>query len=483
MAALSTSLLMPRPVVEGIPALPGLPVLGNLLAFRRDRLGVQDDAARLAPIARITLGYIPVYVVTCADLAHAVLVDHAASFHKSAAMQFLRPVLGDGLLSAEGETHKRHRKLLAPAFAPRRLAAYGEVMVGQTREQIAKLSPRARFDPRDATRGGVNGPASPGRSPVDGNVSPLLIDLAAEMMEMTLAIAGRTLFGVDVRRDASTVAHALELAMRSMVEGTTSPLQLGYQWPLPRHLRMRRAVKMLDDVVYRLIAEGRRRGTDRGDVLSILLLARDDDGAALTDREVRDEVMTLLLAGHETTANTLTWTWYELGRNPAALARLEAEVSRVAGTRPVTTADLPELPWTAAVIDEAMRLHPPAYMIGREVVRDVEIGGFELPASSVVDVYIRGIHRRADYYPAPLAFQPERMLPDAKKARPRHHYLPFGAGPRVCIGAHFALMEAQLALATMVQQARIRPLRAVVAPEPLVTLRPRGGMPALVERC
>jgi cytochrome P450 len=453
MAALSTSLLMPRPVVEGIPALPGLPVLGNLLAFRRDRLGVQDDAARLAPFTRVTLAYIPVYVVTCADLAHAVLVDHAASFHKSAAMQFLRPVLGDGLLSAEGETHKRHRKLLAPAFAPRRLAAYGEVMVGETREQIAKWSPGER------------------------------LDLAAEMMEMTLAIAGRTLFGVDVRRDASTVAHALELAMRAMVEGTTSPLQLGYHWPLPRHLRMRRAVRMLDDVVYRLIAEGRKRGTDRGDVLSILLLARDDDGAALTDREVRDEVMTLLLAGHETTANALSWTWYELGRNPAALARLQAEVSRVVGTRPITTADLPELPWTAAVIDEAMRLHPPAYMIGREVVRDVEIGGFQLPASSVVDIYVRGIHRRADYYPEPLAFQPERMLPDAKKARPRHHYLPFGAGPRVCIGSHFALMEAQLALATMVQQARIRPLRAVVVPEPLVTLRPRGGMPAIIERC
>ncbi|HEY0992282.1 MAG TPA: cytochrome P450 [Kofleriaceae bacterium] len=450
---MSTSLLMPRPVVEGIPALPGLPLLGNLLAFRRDRLAVQDQAARLGPIARVSLGYIPVYVVTCADLAHAVLVDHAASFHKSAGMQFLRPVLGDGLLSAEGEPHKRHRKLLAPAFAPRRLASYGEVMVAETREQLARWSPGER------------------------------IDLAAQMMEMTLAIAGRTLFGVDVRGDASTVAHALELAMRSMVEGTSSPLQLPYEWPLPRHLRMKRAVKMLDEVVYRLIAEGRKRGTDRGDVPSILLLARDDDGSALTDREVRDEVMTLLLAGHETTANTLSWTQHELGRNPAALAQLEAELARVVGARPVTTADLPDLPWTAAVIDEAMRLHPPAYMLGREAVRDVEIGGFHLPASSVVDIYIRGIHRRADYFPEPLAFRPERMLPDARKARPRHHYLPFGAGPRVCIGAHFALMEAQLALATMVQTARIRPLRPVVAPEPLVTLRPRGGMPAIVERC
>lgn len=162
----------------------------------------------------------------------------------------------------------------------------------------------------------------------------------------------------------------------------------------------------------------------------MLLLARDeDDGTDLTDREIRDEVMTLLLAGHETTANTLTWTWYELGRNPESLARLEAEIQRVAGTRPVTTEDLPALPWTAAVIDEALRLHPPAYMTASEALCEVELAGHRLPAQSIVAVNIRGIHRRADYFPDPLAFLPERMLADAKKARPRHHYLPFGAGP------------------------------------------------------
>jgi cytochrome P450 len=454
MASMSSPLAAPSHIVDGIPAVPGLPVLGNLLAFRRDRLGLHDEASRLGPIARLSLGHIPVYVVTCGDLARDVLVDHAARFQKSAGMQFLRPLLGDGLLSAEGEPHRRHRKLLAPAFAPKRIASYGEIMIHETREQLSRWSPGDR------------------------------IDLADEMMQMTLAIAGRTLFGVDVRRDASTVAHSLELAMHSMVSSITSPLQLGYHWPLPRHLRMKRAVKLLDDVVYRLIAEGRRLGTDRGDVLSMLLLARDeDDGTALTDREVRDEVMTLLLAGHETTANTLTWTWYELGRNPDVLARLEAEILRVAGTRPITTDDLPALPWTAAVIDEAMRLHPPAYMTAREALCDVELAGHRLPEKSIIVINIRGIHRRADYFPAPLAFRPERMLADAKKARPRHHYLPFGAGPRVCIGAHFALVEAQLALATMVQQAKLRPLKAVVTAEPLVTLRPRGGMPAIVERC
>lgn len=436
-----------------MPALPGLPVLGNLLQFRRDRLALQDQAVKIGPIARLSLVHLPLYVITCADLAHRVLVDDAASYKKSAGLQFLMPLLGEGLLTAEGATHKQHRKLLAPAFAPKRLAAYGEVMVAETRAQIASWKAGEQ------------------------------IDLSTEMMEMTLAIAGKTMFGADIRKDATNVAYGLELAMRSMVANITSPVRLGYSWPLPRHVRMRRAVKLLDEVVYRVIAEGRRLGTDRGDVLSMLLLARDEDGTSLTDQQVRDEVMTLLLAGHETTANALTWTWYELGRNPGVLAQLEDEIRRIIGDRPVTIDDLAAMPWNLAVVEEAMRLHPPAYMTGREALRDVELGGHQLPARSLLAVYIRAIHRRADYFPAPLAFRPERMLPEAKKARPRHYYLPFGAGPRVCIGSHFALLEAQLVLATMVQHAKLRPLSTHVVPEPLVTLRPRGGMPTLVERC
>lgn len=445
------ALRSPPAVAASVPAVPGLPVIGNLLDFRSDRLGLMDRAAAVGPIARLSVVHVPVYVVTDADIAHRVLVDDAALYKKSAGLQFLMPLLGEGLLTAEGATHKQHRKLLAPAFAPKRLAAYGEVMVEETRRQLARWQAGQR------------------------------LDLAAEMMEMTLAIAGRTMFRANVRDDAHVVAEGLELGMRSMVANLTSPIRLGYDWPLPRHLRMKRAVAMLDEVVYRLIAEGRRLGTDRGDVLSILLLARDDDGTMLTDRQVRDEVMTLLLAGHETTANALTWTWYELGRNPGVLARLTDEIDRVIGKRPVTTDDLPALPWTLAVVEEAMRLHPPAYMTGREALADVDVGGHTLPKRSLVMAYIRGIHRRADYFPAPLAFRPERMLSDAKKARPRHHYVPFGAGPRVCIGSHFALLEAQLALATMVQHARLRTVKQFIRPEPLVTLRPRGGMPVIVE--
>jgi cytochrome P450 len=259
------------------------------------------------------------------------------------------------------------------------------------------------------------------------------------------------------------------------------PITFGFEKLLPRHRRMQRGVQLLDDVVYRLIAEGRARGTDRGDVLSILLLARDEeDGTGLTDVQVRDEVMTLLLAGHETTANALTWTWYELARHPRAMATLAAEIARL-GDRRIAVEDLPALPYTAAVLDEAMRLHPPAYMTGREAVEDITLAGHRLPKGALVLVNIRGIHLRADYFPRPDLFDPARMLPDAKKARPRQHYLPFGAGPRVCIGSHFALLEGQLALATMIQRARIKLLATRVAHEPMVTLRPLGGMPAVVE--
>lgn len=451
MATSSSPFVMPARIVESIPSLPGLPLVGNLLDFRRDRLALQDRAQRLGPIARMAIGPIPVYTITDADVAHQVLVSEADAFKKSAGLRFMEPLLGDGLLTSEADTHKRHRKLLAPAFAPKRTATYGTVMVEETLAQLRRWRPGTQ------------------------------IDLAAEMMEMTLAIAGRTLFTADVRGDARVVAEALELAMRAQLANLTSPLRLGYRWPLPRHRRMRKAVAMLDEIVYRMIRDGRRLGTDRGDVLSMLLLARDEDGTGFTDKQVRDEVMTLLLAGHETTANALTWTWYELGRNPDARARIAQEVTEVLGDALVTVDDLPRLPWTLATIEEAMRLHPPAYMTGRQALREVEIGGHRIPEGSTLMIYIRGIHRRGDYYPSPLRFDPARMLPDAKKARPRHHYIPFGAGPRVCIGAHFALMEAQLCLATMVQRAQLHPLPAHVVPEPLVTLRPRGGLPTRVD--
>jgi cytochrome P450 len=436
-----------RPVAS-IPSVPGWPLLGNLPAFRRDTLATFDDAARTGPIARLQFVHIPIYVITDADLAQAVLSERAASFVKSASLDFMQPVFGNGLLLAEGEIHKRHRKLLAPAFAPKRLDDYGAIMVEETIRQLATWRSGQR------------------------------IDVAEEMSQITLAIVGRTMFGADVRGVASQVAEGLGLGLRAQQADWRLPIRLGFDW-LPRHRMLRRSVQLLDEVVYRLIEEGRKRGSARSDVLSILLLLRDEEGG-LSDREVRDEVMTLLIAGHETTANALTWTWYELARHPNVLDKLANEIAPL-GDRVLTVDDLTKLPYNLAVIEEAMRLHPAVYATSRQAVEAVEIGGHRLPKGAFVVINIRGIHRRTDYFPTPDTFIPDRMLADQKKARPRHHYIPFGAGPRVCIGPHFAMLEAQLALATMVQRVRLRLISQEIKLDPGVTLRPLGGMPATVE--
>jgi len=209
----------------------------------------------------------------------------------------------------------------------------------------------------------------------------------------------------------------------------------------------------------------------------MLLDARDDDGAGLSDQDVRDEIMTLMLAGHETTANALAWTWYLLSQHPAALAKLHAEVDRVVGTRLPTVEDLPRLPWTLQVIEEAMRLYPPAHAMGRQAERRVQIGPATVEPGDIVLISIRSIHRRPDLWPDPEAYRPERMTEEQKKARPRHAYMPFGAGPRICIGNHFALMEAHLIVATIARRWRFRLAQHPdIVPEPLVTLRPRGGV-------
>ncbi len=439
--------------IPNVPALPRRPLVGNALEFRKDRLALQARLADLGPIARFHMGPLAVHAIADAALAQEVLVDQADAFMKSRGLAvFAKPLLGEGLLTSEGLDHRRARKLLAPAFAARRIAGYATVMAAEAARTAAAWDHGAT------------------------------LDLAEAMMAMTLAIAGRTLFDADVRGDARAVGAALTDAMQAMLDGLTSPLQVPYAWPLPRHQRMRRAVAELDRIVYRIIGDRRAGGGDRGDVLSMLLVAKDDDGSGLSDRQIRDEVMTLLLAGHETTANLLTWTFYGLGAHPDVRARLEAEVDALGG-QPPTADDLPRLPYTLAVLEETMRLWPPAYTVGRTALRDVTIGGHVLARGAAVMINIHAMHRRPDYFPDPLRFDPDRMTPEAKKGRPRGAYLPFGAGPRVCIGNHFALMEAQLCVAAIVQQARpvLRDGRAPV-PEPMITLRPQGGLPVRIHR-
>jgi cytochrome P450 len=240
-------------------------------------------------------------------------------------------------------------------------------------------------------------------------------------------------------------------------------------------------VTQLDEVVYRIIRERRAAGGDRGDVLSILLQARDDDGTPMSDRQIRDETMTLALAGHETTANALAWTFSRLSRHPEVRARMEEELDALPSARgaAVTMEELKLLPYTLAVLKESMRLHPPAFVLGRRAERDVVVGDRLIRKGSLVLINILGIHLRPDLWPEPSAFRPERFLGDAEKQLPRCSYMPFGAGPRVCIGSHFALLEAHLLLATIARRVRFDALAPEPPrPEPLVTLRPQGGVRA-----
>ncbi|MBK9035893.1 MAG: cytochrome P450 [Myxococcales bacterium] len=423
---------------------PGLPLVGKLFEFRRDRLGFQMRMAD-AGITRTRVANRTVYIITDADLAHEVLVEHEDAFIKGPGLAVVaKPLLGDGLLTAEKDFHRRSRKLLAPAFTPRRMAGYAAVMAERAAAHAAEVRPGA------------------------------MLDIAERMMTTTLDIVGRTLFDADLAGDARAVGDALTDAMEYILKAVLSAIPIG--WPTPGRRRGLAAVARLDDVVLRVIADRRAAGGDRGDVLSILLQAKDDDGTGLSDQHLRDEIMTLMLAGHETTANLLAWVWYVLATQPAARARLDAELDGVLAGRAPTYDDLPRLPVAMAILEETLRLYPPAHTIARQADRDVEIGGVAIAAGSIVTISVVAMQRRAAYFDDPLTFQLDRFLGGDRKTR-RPGYLPFGAGPRVCIGNHFALVEAQLILATWAQRFQFRLAQpAPIEMEPLMTLRPKGGV-------
>ena len=440
------------------PRIPGAPAVGHLFAFRKNRTAVQLRTARAYPeIAKLRLGIFDVALVSSPAMAHEVLSTQASSFHKAISLSvFLRPLLGYGLLTSEEDAHARQRRLIAPAFARGRVAAYAQTMG----ERAARA--------------------------VDGLQEGQTLDIAAEMMRLTLEIVGKTLFDAEVGSDAGAVGDAITETMENTMATLTALVPMPPSVPTLRNLRSRRAQAKLDAIIYRLIAARRASPGDRGDVLSILLSARDDDGQAMTDKQVRDEAMTLFLAGHETTANALAWALYLLAKNPVARARAEHETAGLAG-RPVGYADLPALPYTLAILKETMRLYPPVYMMGRRCVREVILTGeggarYLVKKDSNVLVNVLGIHRRPELYPDPDRFEPERFLNDAERSLPRCAYVPFGDGPRVCIGSHFALMEGHIILAALLSSKRLElsPGSLHVRHEPLITLRPRGGVPMRV---
>ena len=429
--------------------------------FRRDRVAfLLDVAASDTDVSRVPLlggaALFKASVITSAEMAREVLVEQGDAFVKGPGLSyFARPLLGNGLLSSEREFHRRQRRMMAPAFVHKRIAEYADVIAART----------------EAAQAGF----------VDGAT----VDVAAAAMRLTLEIVGVTLFGAEVGPEADQIGEALTAAMEHAVGALRSFIPIPPTWPTPANRRGLAAIARLDETVYRLIDERRRTGNDRGDFLSMLLFAQDeDDGGTMTNKQVRDEAMNIFLAGHETTANALAWAFHLLAQHPDVRTRLEHEVDTVLGGRTPSLADLKSMPYSLAVFKEAMRRYPPAYVVARRATRPVDVLGHRVAKNEICVVNIIGMHHRAKYFPDPMRFDPSRFLPENEQALAKQAFLPFGAGARICIGNHFALLEGQLALVAMVQRVRLDRLPGApeVLTEPLITLRPRGGMPMRVTR-
>lgn len=396
---------------------------------------------------QIRIGRERIVLLRHPDDINRMLVTAQRCFVKGRALERVKTLLGEGLLTSEGEAHLRQRRLLQPAFHRDRITAYGAVMVREA-ERVAE-----RW------------------------VEGATLDVHEAMMRLTRDIAGKTLFSLDVGEDPGGVEDAISLSLKTY-RLAVLPLGALVLWlPLPWVRRAERARERLKEWLMDTIRRRREEGRDRGDVLSVLLQAQEDGREGLTDQQVRDEMVTLLMAGHETTAVALSWTWYLLAQHPDVQARLYAELDTVLAGRRPTAEDVGQLIYTRMVLAESMRLYPPAWILERRAVTDVELRGYHVPAGSLVFASQYLVHRDVRWYPDPERFDPERWRPGQQERRPRFAYFPFGAGTRVCIGEQFAWLEGVLVLATFAQRWCLNQDPAhVVAVEPLVTLRPKFGM-------
>jgi cytochrome P450 len=425
---------------------------GQLGMVRRDPLAFFTHCARTyGDITGMRYFNFRVYFINHPDLIEDVLVNHARKFHKGRVLQANKNVFGAGLLTSEGNFWLRQRRLAQPAFHRARIATYAETMVRYTARALESWQSGEERD------------------------------IHQEMMHITLHIVGKTLFDADVTADARDVGESLELLMELSADFGKSILIPSWV-PTPGNLRKARAIKRLDKIIYRIIDERRKSGHDAGDLLSMLLAAQDEDGLRMTDKQLRDESITLFLAGHETTANALSWTWWLLAQNPAVEKKFHAEIDAVLGGKAPTLEDVPKLKYTELVLTESMRLYPPAWGTARVAIEDHELGGYKVRKGTGVSLSQYVMHRDPRWYDAPEEFRPERWEDGLAKRLPRFAYFPFGGGPRQCIGNNFALMEATLVLATIAQRYRFRLVQGhPVVPLPSITLRPRHGIRAILE--
>lgn len=433
-------------------------------ALRRDPANFLAKMAReYGDICYIKIGPRHIYLVNHPDYIRDILITDNRHFIKGRVLQESKRVLGDGLLTSEGEFHLRQRRLMQPVFHKKRIATYASTMI----DYAVRLSA--------------------------GWQEGSTLDISKEMMRLTMMIVGKTLLDTDVEKDATEIGEAMDTFI-GLFNMMISPFARLIEYlPIPPVRRFKAARALLDKTIYDLIEERRQSG-DKGDLLSMLLLTQDDDesvsplpseqfGSRMSDKQIRDEALTIFLAGHETTANALTWTWYLLSQHPAIEAKLHDELDHVLAGQLPTLEKLEALPYTRMILSEAMRLYPPAWAIGREATDECMIGGYRIRAGSTIVVSQWLMHRDARYYPNPLSFEPERWHKDAQAQRPKFSYFPFGGGSRICIGERFAWMEGILLIASIAQKWRLRLLpNHPVVPQAGITLRPKYGMPMILER-
>jgi len=397
-------------------------------------------------VVRIRLpGHEVFFLQSPRDIETVLLTSRTNFVKHSFFWRHVTAIFGKGLLTSEGEFWLKQRRLAAPAFHPDRIAAYGRMMTAFTDRMCRTWKP--------------------------GEVR----DVHQDMMRVTMEIVSKTLFDVEVADDVHSIESSFDAVIREIAKRFRRPVRIPDAVPIPGNLRYNRGVAVLDRLVRRILTERRERPGDRGDLLSMLLAARDDDGAPMSDRQLRDELITLFSAGHETTAISLSWTLFLLSKNPAAEERVAAEIRDVLGGRLPEAADLTRLPYTHAVFQESIRLYPPAYVIGREALSDCVIGGYRIPARATIYFSPWVLHRDRRWYDEPGEFRPERWIDGLASRLPKYAYIPFGGGPRICIGERFATMEAVLMIATILQRFRLEMAGPDPVPLQSTTLRPEGG--------
>ncbi len=437
------------------PEIKGSLIQGVMPEFNRDMLGFIERGRDHGDIVRMRFLYLTAYFLYHPDDIEYVLSTNAKNFIKSQSVRspFFQRLVGNGLLTSEGEFWRRQRRLAQPAFHRQRISGYGDVMVEYTERLISSWS-------EGETR-----------------------DIHQDMMRLTLEIVVKTLFNADVSGDAAKVERALSEIVKPFSSQATLKWILDNRLPTKTHRHFNECAKEIDEIVYRIISERRASGSDQGDLLSMLLAAQDeDDGSQMTNRQLRDEVMTLFLAGHETTALTLSWTWYLLAQYPATEQKFHAELDEVLAGRLPTAADLPKLKYTEMIAKESMRLYPPAFALGRESIEECEVGGFRMPPKTQVFMFQWAVQRDPRFFDQPNTFVPERWTTEFASGLPKYAYFPFGGGPRACIGNYFAMMEVVLLLATIGQRFKFSLLpEHPVSLLPAMSLRPRDGIKVIVK--